>query len=149
MSEMAYGFDAVQLTMDAMLSSCCREDEEIERDEERERDREKDGGWGEGDLDKVAREEVQERDGEVQGTGASSPSSSSSGQVHSLPFKKKRSAAYERWLSAPDTPYRRVRYFLAIFCISPFLSPSPHLLVLSIKCHQRFNDSYYLTTIGS
>ena len=116
MSEMAYGFDAVQLTMDAMLSSCCREDEEIEieRDEERERE-----GGGEGERGRVGEDVHAAKEEEVQKKGTPSPSSSSSSsspppvaldenQVHSLPFKKKRSAAYERWLSAPDTPYRRV-----------------------------------------
>lgn len=116
MSEMAYGFDAVQLTMDAMLSSCCREDEEIERDEERQRQRKREGG-GEGERGRVAEDVHADKEEEVQKKRTPSPSSSSSpppvasdeNQVHSLPFKKKRSAAYERWLSAPDTPYRRVR----------------------------------------
>ena len=117
MSEMAYGFDAVQLTMDAMLSSCCGEDEEEGGE----------GGEGEGkrkEEDTVKgdmaiadsdpgpiSEKILELAEHPMTPSSSAPSHqlNTPSQIHSLPFRTKRSAAYERWLSAPDTPYRRVR----------------------------------------
>ena len=103
MCDMAYGNNAVQLTIDSYLSRNIENENENGNENENENlERSDKNGRTEKKIENSEEEEI----------------------INSAKlFKEKRSAAYERWLDVPDTPYKRVNnykfiIFFFIFDIS-------------------------------
>ena len=97
MCDMAYGSNAVQLTIDAYLS----------RNIENENDNDNENGnENENENENLERSDKNGR------TEKKIENSEEEEIINSTKlFKEKRSAAYERWLDVPDTPYKRVNNY--------------------------------------
>ena len=101
---MAYGNNAVQLTIDSYLSRNIENENENENGNENEKNNENEN------KNKYNNENKNEKTKRKRKSSNEEEITKSENE-----FKEKRSAAYERWLDVPDTPYKKVNYFLFFF----------------------------------
>ena len=98
---MAYGSNAVQLTIDSYLSRNIENENENKNENENENE-----NGNENENENVRRSDKNgSREKKIE-------NSKEEEIINSMKlFKEKRSAAYERWLDVPDTPYKRVNNY--------------------------------------
>ena len=105
MCDMAYGSNAVQLTIDSYLSRNIENENENGNENENENENENGNGNVNGNENVKRSDKNGSREKKIE-------NSEEEEIINSTKlFKEKRSAAYERWLDVPDTPYKRVNNY--------------------------------------